>query len=99
VIRQNVYGPPLDPCLRPRRRPDTETRLATVGWDSSVAALARGIHESGDWSGFAALRDALMEASCADEEVLNHCLRKDHATGCWLLKLLMGMNQTATPSR
>ena len=91
---ERVWSAPVEPCVRPRQRPDTEARLATVRRDSNVVALARGIYESRDWSGFVPLRDALMEAGCTDEEVLNHCCRANHVRECWLLRLLLGMNQT-----
>jgi hypothetical protein len=94
MVQVIVYGEPAEPCLRPRRRPDTERRLAAARQDSNVAALARGIHESEDWSGFAPLRDALLEAGCTDEEVLNHCRREQHARDCWVLRLLLGPTPT-----
>jgi hypothetical protein len=94
VVRENVFSPPVEPCLRPRYR--NEGRFAAVRKDANVAALARSIRETGDWSGFVPLRDALQEAGCTDEELLNHCRRAEHTRDCWVLKVLLGLTD---PSR
>jgi hypothetical protein len=89
VVLQEVWGAPADACVRPRPRPGLESRLAGARGDGTVVALARGIRESEDWSGFGPLHDALMEAGCADEEVLNHCRRGGHSPDCWVLRALL----------
>ncbi len=97
TVEETIWGAPVEPCLRPRRRPGLETQLATIRRDTSVAALARGIYDSGDFSGFFPLADALQEAGCTDEEVLNHCRRDRHARDCWVLRLLLGLPEPARP--
>ena len=38
-----------------------------------------------------AMWDALMDAGCDSEEVLEHCRKADgHVRGCWLIDLLLG---------
>jgi hypothetical protein len=69
----------------------------SVGFDSAwrtpdVAALATGIYESRDFSPMPILADALQDAGCTSEDILNH-LRDSHAThvrGCWALDLVLG---------
>jgi hypothetical protein len=91
VVQENVWSEPAEPCVRPRRR--DEGRFAAVRRDATVAALARGIRATGDWSGFVALADALQEAGCTDEELLNHCRRESHSRECWVLGMLAGASQ------
>ena len=59
---------------------------------SDVMALAIGIYESRDFSAMPILADALQDAGCNSDEILNH-LRDPHAThvrGCWALDLVLG---------
>jgi hypothetical protein len=36
------------------------------------------------------LADALMDAGCDNEDMLNHCRQPgEHAKGCWLIDLLL----------
>jgi hypothetical protein len=94
-VQENVWSEPVEPCLRPRRRDDG--RFAALRRDATVAALARSIRKTGDCSGFVALADALQEAGCTDEEMLNHCRREEHVRDCWVLRMLAGTtNQTVS---
>ena len=55
-------------------------------------ALAKSIDKSQDFSGMPILADALQDAGCDGEELLNH-LRDTSAThvrGCWALDLILG---------
>jgi hypothetical protein len=57
-----------------------------------VTALAKGITASQDFSGMPVLADALQEAGCDSNDLLNH-LRDTNAThvrGCWALDLVLG---------
>jgi hypothetical protein len=58
---------------------------------SDVTALARGIYEQKAFDGTPALADALQEAGCDDEDVLDH-LRSGgpHVRGCWALDMVLG---------
>jgi hypothetical protein len=62
-------------------------------WRTSDACLiAKGIDGSQDFSGLPILADALQEAGCTSDDLLNH-LRDPHAThvrGCWALDLVLG---------
>jgi hypothetical protein len=57
---------------------------------STVVSLARGIYE-GAFDRMPLLMDALMDAGCADEAVLDHCRGpNDHVRGCWVVDLVLG---------
>lgn len=62
------------------------------GWLSSTAVgLARHIHESRDFATMPFLADALEDAGCADEQLLDHCRGPGpHARGCWVVDLVLG---------
>jgi hypothetical protein len=59
---------------------------------STVVALAGQMYESRDFSTMPILADALQDAGCDSDDVLNHC-RDAHAThvrGCWVVDLVLG---------
>ena len=60
-------------------------------WRTSTAvAMARGMHESRDFSAMPILADALQDAGCDDPEVLGHCRgEKPHCRGCWVIDRLL----------
>src|SRR5262245_22450995 len=57
----------------------------------TVLVLARQMYESREFSAMPILADALQDAGCDDDEILNHC-RADspHARGCWVVDLVLG---------
>jgi hypothetical protein len=60
---------------------------------STVLALARQMYDSRDFSAMPILADALQDAGCANEDVLNHCRQPgEHVKGCWVVDLLTGRN-------
>jgi hypothetical protein len=58
---------------------------------ASVLDLARAIYDERAFERMPILADALMDAGCDNEEILNHC-RGDgpHVRGCWVVDLLLG---------
>jgi hypothetical protein len=58
---------------------------------TDVLALARGIYAERAFDRMPILADALQDAGCDNEDVLNHC-RGDgpHVRGCWVVDLVMG---------
>jgi hypothetical protein len=64
-----------------------------TAWRTSDAmALATGIYEERAFDRMPILADALQDAGCTSEDILNH-LRDAHAThvrGCWALDLVLG---------
>jgi hypothetical protein len=59
---------------------------------SDVLALARGIYEERAFDRMPILADALQDAGCTNEDVLNHCrdMSLTHVRGCWVVDLLLG---------
>jgi hypothetical protein len=62
-------------------------------WRTSTAvALARQIYESRDFSPMPILADALQDAGCDNDDVLNHCRDTGgvHVRGCWVVDRVLG---------
>jgi hypothetical protein len=80
AILRDIFGNPFRPvAFDPRWR------------TSDVLGLARAIYEDRAFDRMPVLADALMDAGCADEQVLGHC-RSDgpHVRGCWVVDLVLG---------
>jgi hypothetical protein len=71
-------------------------RLAVTfspSWRTDTAvSLARQMCESRDFSAMPILADALQDAGCDNDDVLNHCrdVNTTHARGCWVVDLVLG---------
>lgn len=58
---------------------------------ADVTELARTIYEDRAFDRMQILADALMDAGCADEQVLGHCRSAGpHVRGCWVVDLALG---------
>ncbi|MDY3556938.1 hypothetical protein R5W24_006114 [Gemmata sp. JC717] len=57
-----------------------------------MSALARQMYESHDFSAMPILADALQDAGCNAEAILNHCrdVGTPHVRGCWVVDLVLG---------
>jgi hypothetical protein len=64
---------------------------ADASWlTSTVTALARQMYDSRDFTAMPILADALQDAGCDNEDILNHCRGEGvHVRGCWALDLLL----------
>jgi ATP-dependent Clp protease ATP-binding subunit ClpA len=62
-----------------------------LSWNNgAVAKLARVIHDDRRWEDLPVLADALEEAGCTDQKILDHCRRPGkHVGGCWVLDLVL----------
>jgi hypothetical protein len=80
TVLRDIFGNPFRPItLDPR-------------WlTSSVLDLAGAIYEERAFERVPILADALMDAGCENEDILDHC-RGDgvHVRGCWVVDLLLG---------
>ncbi|HEV3439785.1 MAG TPA: hypothetical protein VG122_20635 [Gemmata sp.] len=57
----------------------------------TVLALAQQMYDSRDFSAMPILADALQDADCDNEDVLNHCRQLgEHIRGCFVVDLLLG---------
>jgi hypothetical protein len=79
-IVHEIFGNPFRPvAVSPEWRTDT------------ALSLARQMYESRDFSAMPILADALQDAGCDSEEILNHCRGPNpHVRGCWVVDLVLG---------
>jgi hypothetical protein len=58
---------------------------------TDVVALAEGIYQERAFDRMPILADALQDAGCNNEDILNHCRQAgEHIRGCWVIDLLTG---------
>jgi hypothetical protein len=58
---------------------------------STVVALAQQMYDSRDFSAMPILADALQDAGCASDDILDHCRGAGpHVRGCWVVDLVLG---------
>src|SRR5262249_23864882 len=77
----------LDLFGNPYYRIDFDPRWRTA----DTVGLARGIYEDRAFDRLPLLADALLDAGCADEQVLEHCRSEGpHVRGCWVVDLVLG---------
>ncbi|WP_439627597.1 hypothetical protein [Gemmata sp.] len=80
ALYRDIFGNPFRPVAF---APDWRT--------STAVALAREMYESRDFSAMPILADALQDAGCDSEEILNHCRGSGpHVRGCWVVDLVLG---------
>jgi hypothetical protein len=72
--------------------PFRDTAVQPSWLTSDVLALARGIYEEKAFDRMPFLADALQDAGCDNDEMLNHCRAEgwEHVRGCWVIDLLLG---------
>src|SRR5262249_28862582 len=82
VLLREVAGNPFRPAA---------AEPLWLGWnDACVVRLARTIHADRRFEGMTILGDALEDAGCRDESIIDHCRAVEgHCLGCWVLDLLL----------
>ena len=72
--------------------PFRNTHFSPVWRTDTAMSLARTMYESRDFSAMPILADALQDAGCDSEDVLNHCrdANQVHVRGCWVVDLVLG---------
>ena len=77
---RDVFGNPFRPVT-------IESRWLT----ETVVGIASCIYTERAFERMPILADALQEAGCENEVVLNHCREPgEHVRGCWVVDLLLG---------
>src|SRR5262245_29947109 len=79
-LLRDIFGNPFRPVeFDPAWRRDT------------ALTLARQMYESREFSAMPILADALQDAGCDNEDVLNHCrdANATHVRGCWVVDLVL----------
>jgi hypothetical protein len=65
-----------------------------------VLALARTAYEERRWEELPLLADALEEAGCDNDAILNHCREQGpHVRGCWVIDLVLAKEGKGTAER
>jgi len=77
---RDIFGNPFRPIV------------VDPAWRTSTAtSLARQIYESRDFTLLPILADALQDAGCEHDDILNHCRGPGpHVRGCWVVDALLG---------
>jgi hypothetical protein len=75
-------------AVRPSPRPSP----AVLAWnDRTVPRLAQAIYSERRWADMPILADALLDAGCEDEALIQHCRSAGpHVRGCWAVDLILG---------
>ncbi len=80
-LLRDIFGNPFRPvAFDPAWRTDT------------AVSLARQMYEAREFSAMPILADALQDAGCDSDDVLNPCCDSDvtHVRGCWVVDLVLG---------
>jgi hypothetical protein len=80
ALLRDIFGNPFRPVtFAPSWRTDT------------VLSLARQMYDLRDFSAMPILADALQDAGCDNDDVLDHCRGPGpHVRGCWVVDLVLG---------
>ena len=80
-LLRDIFGNPFRPVTFD---PDWRT--------STVVSIAHSMYDSRDFSPMPILADALQDAGCEHEDILNHCRdpQGTHVRGCWVVDLVLG---------
>ena len=98
AAEQALFGDLVGNPLRP---PVLDPLWLTCN-DYLVPRLAGQLHDERRWDEMPVLGDALEDAGCDDDTILDHCHGPGpHTRGCWLLDLLTGFarEKGATPAQ
>jgi hypothetical protein len=80
ALLRDIFGNPFRPVAFD---PDWRT--------STVTALAKQMYGSRDFSAMPILADALQDAGCDSDDILDHCRGAGpHVRGCWVVDLVLG---------
>ena len=84
LLLRDIFGNPF--------RPSPPLPAAVLAWnDGTVRRIAEGIYEERAFDRLPILADALLDAGCDGEALIQHC-RGDgpHVRGCWAVDLILG---------
>ena len=59
--------------------------------ERTIPKIAEAIYTEHAFDRLSILADALEEAGCTDDDILNHCRQSsEHARGCWVVDWILG---------
>jgi hypothetical protein len=72
--------------------PFRRIRVAPQRLTATIVNLAEGIYEERAFDRLPILADALQEAGCTNDDILDHCRDTSHVhvRGCWVVDLVLG---------
>jgi hypothetical protein len=75
-----LFGNPFRPCT-----------FAEAWRTDTVLSLARTMYDSRDFGAMPILADAIQDAECDNDIILDHCRGpRPHCRGCWVVDLILG---------
>jgi hypothetical protein len=79
LVRE-IFGNPFRPVVLSRE------------WQTdTVLSLAQQMYDAGEFSAMPILADALQDAGCDNNDILDHCRGPGpHTRGCWVVDLVLG---------
>jgi len=80
-LLRDIFGNPFRPVT------------FTTDWrTNTVVTLARTMYDAREFSAMPILADALQDAGCDNDDILNHCrdTTATHVRGCWVVDLVLG---------
>lgn len=76
---RDIFGNPFHPAM-----------FSTQWRTDTALTLARQMYDSRDFSAMPILADALQDAACENDDILNHCRSGGvHVRGCWVVDLVI----------
>jgi hypothetical protein len=80
---REIFGNPFRPVA---------VNPAWLAWnDGTVRRIAQSIYDKRAFDRMPILADALEEAGCDNEDILNHCRGEEpHVRGCWVVDVVLG---------
>jgi hypothetical protein len=83
-LLREIVGNPFRPC--------PPLPAAVLRWqDRLVPRLAQSTYDEQRWGQLPVLADALLDAGCEDDALLDHCRGDaEHVRGCWAVDALLG---------
>jgi hypothetical protein len=80
ALLRDIFGNPFRPVA------------FDAAWRTPTAvSLAKGMYDTRDFGAMPILADALQDAGCDNDDVLNHCRGEGpHVRGCWVVDLVLG---------
>jgi hypothetical protein len=71
--------------------PFRPTTLSSSWRTDTAVSLARQMYDAREFSAMPILADALQDAGCDSDDVLNYCREPGpHVRGCWVVDLVLG---------
>jgi hypothetical protein len=81
LLLRDIFGNPFRPAT------------FDPAWRTSTAiSLASQMYDSRDFGAMPILADALQDAGCTSDDILDHCrdVKQVHVRGCWVVDLVLG---------